>query len=155
MEKRYDVNIPAEISDETMADLLASLKNFDFDGRSEFWRFGRSTETGFDEIEEALFEHNYKKAREIFSNICTAFYRDGFVRGCQAGFDDLGILLNITDNELTKDAFNLASCDATRRMFDAVPEYDDKDQRVKEWRLKYKKNPSKAPLFESANIRQK
>ena len=146
--ERHIIDILSELSDESKKKLYDALKDFDFDGRCEFWDEQDCCDEALYEIHKALLKKDYQKAKKIFINVCTEFYRYGFSRGCRAGFDDLSILLNL------KNGVEF-SYDSWRRMNDAIPRYNEKNQELKEWRRNYKKNPDQAPFAASANIRQK
>lgn len=146
--ERSVIDLLSELSDESKNKLYNALKDFDFDGRCEFWRNQSCDNEVLYKIYKTFEKKDYKKAKELLSNLCTEYYRCGFARGCRAGFDDLSILLKLEDA-------TLISPDCCSRMRNSIPRYKEKDQRVKEWRRKYKKHPDQAPFAASANIRQK
>lgn len=146
--ERNTIDLLFELSDESKNKLYDALKDFDFDGRCEFWDRQDCDDVALYKIYKTLEKKDYEKAKELFTNICTEYYRYGFARGCRAGFDDLSVLLKMKKG-------NEFSFDSWRRMNDSIPRYNKKNQELKEWRRKYKKHTNKVPFAASTNIRQK
>lgn len=113
------------------------FSKFDFDGRCEFWDedCNSSHYAATSYLTEKFFKYyrgeiNAAKLNEELEKAMIYCYRQGFARGCRAGFDDLqlALKLDIDDN---------ISVDAWHRMTEAIPFYKDNTKEVKEWRYRY------------------
>jgi len=134
--KRNTVNIPEDLKKE----INKKLKEFNFDGRYEFWEPSPRNSGNFPDIDKISAEI-YKSCKKnesfeigkmltILENLSTYCYRIGYARGCKEGFDDLAIFLGM-DRELVN-----TSLEAYHNMQKAIPSYNAKNQSLKEWRNK-------------------